>query len=382
MLNSEEQEMLKYLDKNRYNLTSMEMIDYIHLRGKRRKKRKVGKVIEELITYIKHYIRPEEILNALRKVEDYGYDLGKSVNDFVPRLITKDTSLEQVNEAISLGMSPSNITRAAAQGTTGINYDILHWAIDNFRWMDVLPQALRDGEKNLILLKRIISIVKDQKEYTGPFGIIASAFNAGPSDEVFEIIMDNGPSGIANSVAAIAAFDGLEDHVIMAIRHGANNMAKINEVWRNNNVNLEFLDDFKRARKAYLQKRFTKGAQTVALATGAFKDLAERGTEKSNEPGGLQWANTQGHFDKHTKPRFSSRDDCLNGTYEDADGLMKKYKKDQLYFYAKGIGVTVTRRMTKHELCAAIVGETQETPPPKTGKKILRYKHRIKQSPF
>jgi hypothetical protein len=74
------------------------------------------------------------------------------------------------------------------------------------------------------------------------------------------------------------------------------------------------------------------------------------------EIGGAVWSQTMGDFYRTMgRNPFSTHADCMTKTYTDKDDIKRAYTKDQLYFIAKGMGLSVKRDMNKDELCGIIV---------------------------
>jgi hypothetical protein len=95
---------------------------------------------------------------------------------------------------------------------------------------------------------------------------------------------------------------------------------------------------------------------TKALAVHRFKTGAL-------EPsiGSMVWAEHMGDFyaagakKKVRMPqKFRTAAACMEAQYQDSEGSIKQFTKDQLYFMGKGMGLPVTRQMTKQELCNLI----------------------------
>jgi len=77
--------------------------------------------------------------------------------------------------------------------------------------------------------------------------------------------------------------------------------------------------------------------------------------EKWGKPGSMQWAYMMGEA-MQSFPMDLKRiaGNCMDARWEDTQGQLHVYTKDQLYYMAKGMDLDVTRNMKKQEICNII----------------------------
>ena len=100
----------------------------------------------------------------------------------------------------------------------------------------------------------------------------------------------------------------------------------------------------------------------------ALGRIIVKGKERGLGPRGNEYAERMGENQKNFAPRYDTVEECLediqwtrdeiraaraSGRYENP--MHKSFSKDQLYFYAKGMGLPVTRKTLKKDLCKMIV---------------------------
>ena len=109
-------------------------------------------------------------------------------------------------------------------------------------------------------------------------------------------------------------------------------------------------DSLKYLRHGPKKREIKKKMLKTASAAKSFLDYSK------GEIGGAVWSETMGDFYRIMgRPPFDSHNDCMTKTYMDKNDMKKTYTKEQLYFMAKGMGLSVKRDMNKDELCTIIV---------------------------
>jgi hypothetical protein len=105
------------------------------------------------------------------------------------------------------------------------------------------------------------------------------------------------------------------------------------------------------------RKKVRQNIKKILHKSGTIGSLSKRG--KEGKVGSMVWAEAQGKYYRRNglPEKLRTFRGCMNANFNTSRGVLPRYVqygKTHIYFIAKGLGLPVTRDMTKGELCAML----------------------------